>query len=418
MARTRRAYRQGYPRAAKRTIYRQPMAILFLIVFIDLLGFGVMIPQLPFYGLHFGLSGFGVASMLACYSLAQFFGSPLLGRLSDRVGRRPVLLVSLAASAAAYLWLGLSDAAWMLFAARLMAGAGAGNIAAAQAYIADMTPPEGRAKGMGMIGAAFGLGFTLGPGLGGLASHLDPAAPAFIAAGLSTLAFVLAFLRLKESLPASSRTARARPSRLAMAREALGRPLLRELILLLFATVCAFAGMETTFALWARQVFGWSATQVGLNFLFVGIVLVVIQGVLIGRLSRRFGETRLVIAGAAAITLGLAGLALTHTIAELLVVNLLLAGGMGLLNPSISSLVSRQAQNDEQGGILGVSQSASSLARALAPPIAGMLFDLSGHNAPYFVGAVIMAGVLVLALRLPRTGRARAAAAPSEPRPS
>ena len=394
------------------------MAILFLIVFIDLLGFGVMIPQLPFYGLHFGLHGFGVASMLACYSVAQFFFSPLLGRLSDRVGRRPVLLVSLTASAAAYLWLGLAQAAWMLFAARLIAGAGAGNIAAAQAYIADVTPPEGRAKGMGMIGAAFGLGFTLGPGLGGLASRLDPSAPAFIAAGLSALAFVLAFIRLKESLPQSSRTAPHRPGRLAMLREALARPMLRELILLLFATICAFAGMETTFALWAWQVFGWGATEVGLNFLFVGIVLVVIQGMLIGRLSRHFGEARLVTTGAASIALGLAGLTLVHTIAALLVVNLLLAGGMGLLSPSINSLISRQAHIDEQGGILGVSQSASSLARSLAPPLAGVLFDLSGHNAPYFIGAAVMALVLVLALRLPRVGHAGAAAAPSEPRAS
>ncbi|HEV8026444.1 MAG TPA: MFS transporter, partial [Stellaceae bacterium] len=265
------------------------MAILFFIVFIDLLGFGVMIPQLPFYGLHFGLHGFGVATMLACYSVAQFVSSPLLGRLSDRVGRRPVLLVSLAVSALAYCWLGFADAAWMLFAARLIAGAGAGNIAAAQAYIADVTPPERRAKGMGMIGAAFGLGFTVGPALGGLAARLDPAAPAFIAAGLSVIAFLLTLARLKESLPEASRNAPPRPGRLAVAREALSRPVLRELILLLFVTIGAFAGMETTFALWANQVFGWGSWEVGLNFFFVGVVLVVVQGGLIGWLSRRLG---------------------------------------------------------------------------------------------------------------------------------
>jgi MFS transporter, DHA1 family, tetracycline resistance protein len=394
------------------------MPVLFLIVFVDLLGFGVMIPQLPFYGLHFGLSGFGVASMLACYSVAQFVFSPLLGRLSDRVGRRPVLLVSLTASAAAYLWLGLSDAAWMLFAARLVAGAGAGNIAAAQAYIADVTTPEGRAKGMGMIGAAFGLGFTLGPGLGGLAARLDPAAPAFIAAGLSAVAFVLAYVRLRESLPAASRLAPPRPGRIAMLREALSRPMLRELILLLFATISAFAGMETTFALWANRVFGWGSTEVGLNFLFVGVVLVLVQGVLLGRLSRRFGEARLVTAGAASITLGLFGLTVVHTIGALLVVNLLLASGMGLLNPAINSLISRQAAIDEQGGILGVSQSASSLARALAPPLAGLLFDLAGHNSPYLVGGGVMVAVLVLAFRLPRAMPARRAAATSERRAS
>jgi MFS transporter, DHA1 family, tetracycline resistance protein len=378
------------------------MAILFFIVFIDLLGFGVVIPQLPFYGLHFGLHGFGVTTMLACYSVAQFVSSPLLGRLSDRVGRRPVLLVSLAVSALAYCWLGLADAAWVLFASRLIAGAGAGNIAAAQAYIADVTPPERRAKGMGMIGAAFGLGFTVGPALGGLAAALDPAAPAFIAAGLSAIAFLLTLTRLSESLPAAARDAPPRPGRLAVAREALSRPVLRELILLLFIAIGAFSGMETTFALWANQVFGWSSWEVGLNFFFVGIVLVIVQGGLIGRLSHRFGEARLLTAGALSITLGLAGLPLVHSIPLLLLVNLLLAGGMALLTPSLNSLVSRQAQIDEQGGILGVSQSASSLARAVAPPLAGMLFDLSGRNTPYMVGAAFMLLVVILALRLPR----------------
>jgi MFS transporter, DHA1 family, tetracycline resistance protein len=390
------------------------MAVLFLIVFTDLLGFGVVIPQLPFYGLHFGLSGFGVTSMLACYSVAQFLSSPLLGRLSDRVGRRPVLLGSMMTSAAAYLWLGLGDAAWVLFAARLIAGAGAGNIAAAQAYIADVTPPERRAKGMGMIGAAFGLGFTVGPALGGLAARFDPAAPAFIAAAFSATAFLMTLLRLKESLPASSRTAPPRPGRLAMALEAMTRPALRGLVLVLFVTISAFAAMETTFALWANQVFGWGSWEVGLNFFFVGIVLVVIQGALIGRLSRRFGEARLLTTGAISITLGLAGLPLVHAIAALLVVNLLLAGGMGLLSPSINSLISRQAQVDEQGGILGVAQSASSLARAAAPPLAGLLFDVSGRNAPYLAGAALMALVVVMAFRLP-LARSRPQ---SEPLPS
>jgi MFS family permease len=183
---------------------------------------------------------------------------------------------------------------------------------------------------------------------------------------------------------------------------------------LLFATVAAFAGMETTFALWANRVFGWGSTEVGLNFLFVGIVLVVMQGVLLGPLSRRFGEAWLVTAGAASITLGLFGLTMVHNIAELLVVNLLLASGMGLLNPSMNSLISRQAAIDEQGGILGVSQSASSLARALTPPLAGLLFDLAGHNSPYLAGGAVMLVVLVLAFRLPRVVPAKHGAATGE----
>lgn len=234
------------------------MAILFFIVLIDLVGFGMIIPLLPYYGLHFQATPFEVTCLMACYSLAQFFSSPLLGRLSDRVGRRPVLLMSLACSAFSYFWLGWAYALWMLFAARLFAGAGAGNIAAAQAYIADITTPEARAKGMGMIGAAFGLGFTLGPWLGGKLAGNEPslnalARPAFAAAGLSVLAFVLVVFWLRESLSPEARAAAVRRSRIEMTRAAFARPALRQLILLMLVAVAAFAAMETTFALWAHE---------------------------------------------------------------------------------------------------------------------------------------------------------------------
>ncbi len=397
------------------------MGILFLIVCIDLIGFGIVIPLLPFYGLHFGATAGEVAWMMASYSVAQIFFSPLLGRLSDRLGRRPVLLGSLVCSVAAYLWLGFADALWMLFVARFLAGAGAGNIAAAQAYIADVTTPEARAKGMGMIGAAFGLGFTIGPAIGGLVAGDQPTAtalawPAFLAAGLSALAFVLALLRLKESLPAAARHAAERPGRWRMAQEAWDRQALRRLLLLLFITVSAFAGMETTFALWANSAFGWGPHQVGYLFFFVGLVLVAVQGGLIRRLARRFGEARLVIAGAAFIGLGLAGLPFALALPALLTVTGCLALGMGLLSPSLNSLISREASFDEQGGILGVSQSASSLARIVGPFLAGPLFQYAGRDAPYALGALVMAGVVALALRLPRA--AVPAEAQSEPRPS
>ena len=383
------------------------MAILLFIVFLDLLGFGVIIPLLPFYGKHFGASPTEITWMMACYSLAQLFSSPLLGRLSDRIGRRPVLLISLVGSVAAYLWLGFADALWMLFAARLLAGLGAGNIAAAQAYVSDVTTPATRAKGMGMIGAAFGLGFTIGPALGGLVAGSNPTAaalarPAFLAAGLSALAFVVALARLKESLPPAAQNAPPRPGRWQMTQNVMARPPLRRLILLLFITVTAFAGMETTFALWANSAFGWGPREVGYNFLYVGLVLVAVQGGLIGRLSQRLGEARLVLAGAGMIALGLALLPVALALWRLLIVNTLLALGMGLLNPSLTSLISQQADADERGGVLGVSQSASSLARILGPVVAGPLFEFWGRGAPYYVGAVVMALVVALALRLPR----------------
>lgn len=396
------------------------MAILFLIVFIDLVGFGVVIPLLPFYGVHFGASPTAVTWMMACYSLAQFFFSPILGRLSDYVGRRPVLLVSLVASIASYLWLGFANALWMLFAARLLSGAGAGNIAAAQAYITDVTPPEGRAKAMGMIGAAFGLGFTVGPALGGLVAGSNPGAtdlsrPAFVAAGLSTLALAIALARLKESRPPQARDGEPRPSRLRVARDLLERPTLRQLILLFFIAISAFAAMETTYALWTNSAFGWGPAQVGLVFLYVGMVLVLVQGLLIGRLSRRFGEARLVTAGAALIALGLVALPFALTLPRLLVVNTLLPLGMGLLNPSMTSLISKQAGADERGGVLGVAQSAGSLARIIGPAVAGPLFTAFGRDAPYYASAAVMALAVAMALRLPRPKVEAGAAVTGEP---
>jgi DHA1 family tetracycline resistance protein-like MFS transporter len=392
------------------------MAILFFIVFIDLLGFGIIIPQLPFYGLYFGASPAAVTLLMSCYSLAQFFMSPVLGRLSDRVGRRPVLLVSTACSCLAYLWLGFASALWMLFAARLMAGAGAGNIAAAQAYVTDVTSPERRAKGMGMIGAAFGLGFTVGPWLGGIVAGADPTPealqrPAFLAAGLSALAFILVIALLKESLPQTGAAA-PRAGRWELARSSLRRPTLRLLILLFFAITAAFAGMETTFALWTKEVFGWGPEQVGWLFFLVGCVLILVQGALIGPLSRRLGEARLVLIGSAAIALGLAAVTLADRLAILLLASACLALGMGLLNPSISSLISRQAGAEERGGIMGVAQSAASLARVAGPAVAGPLFELIGRNAPYYAGALVMLAVLGCALRLPREQAAPSGAEP------
>ena len=391
------------------------MAVLFFIVFIDLLGFGIIIPQLPFYGVHFGASPTAVTLLMSCYSLAQFFMSPVLGRLSDRIGRRPVLLVSMACSCLAYLWLGFASTLWMLFGARLLAGAGAGNIAAAQAYVTDITSPEKRAKGMGMIGAAFGLGFTIGPWVGGVLAGADPTPadlqrPAFLAAGLSALAFILVIAILKESLPQTGVPPRA--NRWELARSSLKRPTLRLLILLVFAITAAFAGMETTFALWTKDAFGWGPEQVGWLFFFVGCVLIVVQGGMIGPLSRRLGEARLVLIGAASIAIGLAGVTISANLAILLIASACLALGMGLLNPSISSLISRQAGTDERGGIMGVAQSGASLARVVGPAIAGPLFELLGRNAPYYTGALMMLGVLGFALRLPREHTAPSGAHP------
>ena len=392
------------------------MPILFLIVFIDLLGFGLVIPLLPFYGLHFGGDSTIVTWLLGVFSFAQLFSSPILGRLSDRLGRKPILLLGLACSAISYLWLGLADQLWMLFAARFFAGAGAGTVGAVFAYVTDTTTPEKRARGMGIIGAAFGLGFTLGPALGGLVSGSEPSMaqlgiPAFIAAALSVLAFALTIVMLKESLPAASRNAGPPPSRIEFARRIVShRPVLRRLILIGFITTSAFAALESTFALWSHATFDWGPREIGLMFFYVGAVLTVIQGGLMGRLTRRFGETRLLIASAALLFVGMFAIPFLTSVPPLMAVNLALAGGMALFGPSSNSLISREAGIDERGGVLGVSQSTQSLARVVGPLIAGPLFTEFGRNAPYWAAAAAMAIAAVMAFGLLRRVPAEARA--------
>ncbi|HEV2676471.1 MAG TPA: MFS transporter [Aliidongia sp.] len=388
------------------------MLIMLLVVFTDLVGFGVVIPLLPFYGEHFGASALTVTMLLATFSGCQLFAAPLWGRLSDRIGRRPIVLISTATSVLAYVWLASADALWMLFAARALQGISAGNISVAQAYVADVTAPENRAKGMGMMGAALGLGFIVGPAIGGQLAGGDPTAltvalPAYAAAAFSALAFILAALLLRESLTDERRAEaiRNRTGRIAQIREAFGRPNLRRLMILFFTTTFAFAGMETTFALWALARFGWGPRQVGELFAMVGIVLVLIQGGLIGKLTRRFGEARMLLAGTVTIGLGLVLLAAAMTPLVGISASCLLALGMGMAQPSTASLISREAGAAEQGGILGVNQSVGSLARLAGPAAAGVAFTFGGPSAPYILGAALMVVSSWLAGRVLRRHR-------------
>jgi len=392
---------------------------LFLIVVVDLVGFGLVIPLLPFYAVRFSASPQEVTGLIAIYSLAQLMTAPLWGRLSDRVGRRPVLLVSLTASALAYLWLGGATALWMVFAARAFAGACAGNIAAAQAYVADVTQPEERARGMGLIGAAFGLGFMIGPALGGLLAGNDPVAadletPAWVAAGLSALALLGVALLLPESIPADRRHGAPPPGRVGAVLSVLRRPVLSRLILVNFLVILAFAGMQSVFAIWAMPQLGWGPGQVGYVFAYVGLVSAVLQGGLIGRLTRYFGEEWLLLSGLALIAAGLMLMPFVHHLPVLVGAMTGLALGMGLMQPAINSLISRRAGSEEQGKVMGVSQSASSLSRVLGPLAAGYSFATFGRDSPYFLAAVLVAVTLLLALKLPR-GRGAAQLAETGP---
>jgi MFS family permease len=376
----------GYQHAA--------MPILFLIVFVDLVGFGLVIPLLPFYAARFAASPLQMTMLFATYSLLSMVAAPLWGRLSDRAGRRPVLMVSMAAAALAYLWLAFATQLWMLFAARAFAGACAGNI-----------PPERRAKGMGMIGAAFGLGFIIGPVLGGVIAGddlatADLATPGLVAAGLSFAAFLGVLLILPESL-AAGRAGEAR-SRLTVLRGALARPVLARLLAVFFLVILAFSGMETTFAWWAIGQFGWGPRPIGFVFFYVGLLSALMQGGLIGVLTRRLGEERLMLGGLAAIAVGLVLLALTRQLPLLIVAMTALALGMGAMQPSLNSLISRRAGADEQGEVMGLAQSVGSLSRVLGPLVAGALFAEFGRNSPFLWGTALVCAALLIGWRLPR----------------
>lgn len=381
------------------------MPILFLIVLIDLIGFGLVIPLLPFYAVRFGAAAPEVTWLLATYSLTQLVAAPLWGRLSDRIGRRPVLMASMAASAVAYLWLGSANALWMLFAARALAGACAGNIAAAQAYIADITKPEQRAHGMGMIGAAFGLGFIFGPALGGFLAGNNPATanlqtPAWVAAGLSLAALCGVLFILRESLPAERRELAAAPGRIGLILGALRRPVLSRLIVIFFLVILAFAAMESIFALWALRQLDWGPEKVGYVFAYLGLLSAVMQGGLTRRLTKRYGEERLLLFGLILLAIGLVIVPFSRDLGVLGVAFAVLAVGLGLTQPALNSLVSRRAGGGEQGQVLGVTQSVGSLARVIGPPLAGYLFADLGHSSPFLGGAAIVAVAFVLALNL------------------
>ncbi len=383
------------------------MPILFLIVFIDLVGFGVIIPLLPFFAEHFAASPATVGLLMATYSLGQFIAAPFWGRTSDRVGRRPILLITLAGGALSYVVLGYADSLWMLFLARALGGFMAGNISTAFAYIADITTAENRAKGMGVIGAAFGLGFIAGPAIGGILAGPDPLnanfqLPALAAAGLSLTALVMAIFMLKESLSDELRRSLAGKSRARRAqqfRQALARPNLGLMIGLSFLATFVFAGMETTFAMWSERRFDWGPQQNGYLFAFVGILSAIIQGGLIGRLVNRFGETGLVVQGAAALAIGMLAIPFANSLAALLAAMAIVAYGFSVINPTLNSLISLQVGPEEQGGIMGASRSATTMARVVGPVWAGMLFAVLGMDWPYFAGAAVMLVVAGLSLK-------------------
>jgi multidrug resistance protein len=389
---------------------RRRLPLLFLTVFVDLVGFGIVLPLLPFYAARFGASGATVGLLVTVYSVVQFFMAPLWGRLSDRFGRRPILLLGLVGSAVSYLVFAWAGSVAALFLSRILAGVGGSTVPVAEAYIADLTPPERRAGNMGLIGAAFGLGFTIGPALGGILAAVAPAAPGYAAAALCLANAVLAFALLPESLPVARAAAvRVAPRRspgftftLRGLRCALGSPELRRILVLYFLFTAAFAVIQPTLSLFGAVRFGMDERRVGYLFAFLGLISAAVQGGLVRRLVPRLGEARLIRWSSLPFVAGLLLLAWAPNLATLLAALGLLAIGYGGTLPSVISLVSRVAPAELQGGVLGVGQSVGSLARIAAPLAAGIAFDAS-LAAPYLLGAAVAAvGALwALSLRTP-----------------
>ena len=364
------------------------LGILFLVVFVDLLGFGMVIPVMPIYAEHLGASEAATGWLSTGYSLMQFVFAPIWGRLSDRVGRRPVLLVSIAMTAMAFLLYGLAGSFVVLLVSRLFAGAATANIAIAQAYVADVTTPEGRAKGMGMIGAAFGLGFVFGPAVGGLLAGYSLAAPGLAAAALSLLNLVGAFFLLPE--PAEHKAASRSRGRFEALRDEFRKPGIRRILFIYLVVTLAFSAMEATYAFLAQRHFGLAERHVSWVFTYIGVIVVLVQGGLIGPLTRRFGEKRLLVAGSVLQGAALAALPFATGVPGLLLATAPLAFGSGIATPSIMSLLSRYSRAEDQGGTLGIGQSASALGRIIGP-LAGTTSFAAWNAAPYLGGAALMA---------------------------
>ena len=384
-----------------------PRLVLFLTVFIHLLGFGLLLPILPYYAKTYGAGGLVVGLLSASFSFFQFLFAPVWGRLSDRVGRRPILLGSLIVTSGSYLVFGFAHSLWLLFASRILAGIAGAVLPTAQTYIADTTSPEERTKGMGMIGAALGLGFTFGPAIGGALSHWGYSVPAFASAGFALMAAVLAFFLLPESLSPESRTEaaarrRARPGLATAFSDAFAHPSVRPVLLLYFIGTLSFAGLEATFALFGHDRYGLTAMNIGYLLGYMGILAVLMQGGLVGKLARKFGEPNLVRSGFLLLGAGMLAAGGAPPFSWLLVALAAVALGNGLASPSLAGLVSIATVAAEQGSVLGVYQALGSLARTIGPFLGGLAFDTLGPTSPLWIGGIIIALASFLAGSLRR----------------
>lgn len=391
------------------------LGAIFLTVFLDLIGFGIVMPFLALEAREiYGVSE-GIATLLgASYSLAQFIFVPFWGRLSDKIGRRPVLILSVLFSAITMASLGLAlaygDTIVWLFMARIFGGFATANIGTASAYIADITTPEDRVKGMGMIGMAFGLGFIIGPGLGGwlatfpVNGHEGPMA-CFVAAGLSLINFIWVLLGLPESLPADRRSTKQRslsPLNLLAAKMVFSHPFLGRAVLSNFLIILAFSGLEMTYAFYAKDAFALTAKGVGWLFVFMGVVAALVQGGFMRRAGKKYEDSKLALSGLIMQSAAFFGIMSSPELGlwALLLSSAILAIGNGLTQPSLSGFISRRSDPEDQGMVLSTHHSFASLARVFGPALGGFCYQSFGQGAPFLVGGLITGFGVFVALRL------------------
>jgi DHA1 family tetracycline resistance protein-like MFS transporter len=420
---------------------------VFVIVLVDLLGLTIIIPLLPLYAVGYGADPLMIGALAASYPLMQFVGAPVLGRLSDRIGRRPVLIFSQIGTFIGFILLGFASSLWMLFAARIIDGLSGANISTAQAVITDSTTPKTRTQGLGLIGAAFGLGFIIGPliAFGVLALTHNTRLPAFIAAGCSLISILLTVFWLPETRPADPIRAEKPAFSPGTLWAALLRPDVGLLLILMAAQQVAFGGLEALLAVFTLNRLGFGASDNAAIFVFVGLIVVSVQGYFIGQWSRRLGERRLIQIGLASLALGMILTSLTpeqpapwydraalekqlrgSTTASttdlpisppqgdqtgwlglgwILIAMIPASIGGGMLQPSINSLITRRIDADEIGGMLGMSTAMYSGANAIAPLALGLIFRLAGSTAPFMAGGILLAGLLGITVMALKPGR-------------
>jgi multidrug resistance protein len=384
---------------------RRSLALLFSIVIIDLVGFGIVVPVLPFYVDEFGATAFVLGLLVACYAAMQFIFAPLWGRLSDRIGRRPVLLATIAGTSAALLMVGLAPSLAWLFAGRLLGGVFAANISVASAYIADSTDEAERTRFMGLLGACFAVGFVLGPAIGGLLAVYGYGVPMLVAAAMAAANFVYAIFVLRE--PDEHRREQGGPE----LRDVLADPRVRRVCLANLFFSLAVTQLETVFAFLMMVRFDYDARSVAFILVLMAVTMGAIQGGAIRSLAERYGERHLLLVGAALMAAAFVAIPFSHTVALLLVPLLVSAVGRGIGQPSMLSMASSYATPTTRGAVMGTFSSRASLARALGPAPAGFLFDRS-EAAPFLLAAGLLVVTVALCTRLP----ARVAASGDPPR--